>query len=301
MSKKRTPHHRKPPELMSRRRRITKTTAVAILICVAATGAAVSRYEPLRRTLGLSTATTPAQSPPGNPALAKEYIYAGGRLIATEEPVSSTSPTPTPTPAGSTPTNLIAEIFPGTTSITLTWAGPSAPAGTVSHYVIERAGRGGVTTLVATPAAPPFTDTTAQLDHVYRYRVRAVFSGGGGTSGYSNGDLATTFFLATTSLQNDPIVGGQTVIRAKHFTDLRQAVNDVRVIAEMTPASWSTPTPAIGGSMMSAHVEELRVNLEPALAQLGLLPTNYTDPLPPSLSGKVVRAEHINELRERMK
>jgi hypothetical protein len=285
MSKKRTPH-RKPQEKKARRR-ITKTAGVAILICIVATVAAVSRYEPLRRTLRLSTTTTPAQSPSATPTLAKEYIYAGGRLIATEEP-----PAPSATPGS--PTNLVATAT-STTSIRLTWDAPSASAGTVSHYLIERAGRSGVTTLTNTPNASPFTDTTAQLDNVYRYRVQAVFPGGA-TSAFSNGDLATTFF------QSDPVTGGQTVvIRAKHFTDLRQAVNDVRLIAGLATASWSTPAPTIGGSMMGNHVAELRANLEPALAQLGLLPTNYYDPTPPSLSGKIVRAEHINDLRERMK
>jgi hypothetical protein len=290
MSKKRTsqrkPPGKKPPEKKSRRRWMTKTVVSVILICVAATGAAVSRYEPLRRTLGLSAATTPAQAPPGSPSLAKEYIYAGGRLIATEEPTPSATP--------SSPTNLGA-IATSTTTINLTWDAPSPSPGTITHYVIERTGRSGVTTMNSGSNASAFTDPTAQLDNVYRYRVQAVFSGGG-TSGFSNGDLATTFFLG------DPVVGGhQTVIRAKHFTDLRQAVNDVRLIAGVGNATWSTPAPAVGGIMRGNHVEELRTNLKPALDALGLPEPNYYDLTPPSLSGKVVRAEHINDLRERMK
>jgi hypothetical protein len=277
MSKKRTPH-RKPPE-EKLRRRITKTTAAAILICVVATGAAVSRFEPLRRTLGLSAATTPAQTPPATPTSSKDYIYAGGRLIATEEL--------SPSAASDPPTNLVAASS-STTSVSLTWSAPAT--GTVSHYIIERAGRGGVTTLGITPNTSPFTDTTAQLDNVYRYRVRAVFAGGG-TSNFSNGDLATTFF------QSDAVVVGQTVIRAKHFTDLRQAVNDVRLIAGLESAPWSTPAPAIGGSMLGNHVAELRANLEPALAALGVSPTTYTDASP--LSGKQIKATHVNELRAR--
>ncbi len=279
MSKKRSPH-RKPPDKKLRHRQM-KTAVVALLICVVATGVAVSRFEPLRRALRFSATTTP--TPSATPALAKEYIYAGGRLIATEEPTPSATLNP--------PTNLVA-VATSANSVSLTWNAPAA--GTVSHYVIERAGRGGVTTLADTPTASPFTDTTAQIDNVYRYRVRAVFASGI-TSGDSNGDLATTFF------QQDPIISGQTVIRAKHFTDLRQAVNDVRLIAGLPAASWSTPPPAAGGSMMSNHVVELRTNLEQALQGLGLPPTNYTDPTPPSLSGKAIRADHINELRERMK
>jgi hypothetical protein len=77
MSKKRIPHV-KPPEKKLRRRRITKTAVIALTLCVVATVAALSCFEPVRRTLGLSASITPAQAPPANPTLAKEYIYAGG-------------------------------------------------------------------------------------------------------------------------------------------------------------------------------------------------------------------------------
>lgn len=286
MSKKRKPH-RKPPE-RKLRRGITKAAFVAIVICVAATGAAISRFEPVRRTLGLASVATPAPTPSANLTLAKEYIYADGRLIATEEATPSLAPSPTP--SVSTPTNLIAVVEDAPSlSIDLMW---SAPAGTVSHYLIERAERGGFTTLTSASPVPAFTDTTTQVDNVYRYRVRAVFSGGA-TSDYSNGDLATTFF------QSEPVVAGQTVIRAKHFTDLRQAVDDARVIAGLGTASWSTPAPSIGGNIIGTHVAELRANLEPALAALGFPPTTYTDPAP--LGGKPIQAAHINELRARVR
>jgi hypothetical protein len=288
MSKKRSPH-KKPPKQRSRLW-LTKKVVAAIAICAIATGAVVSRLEPVRRTLGLSTTPAPAQAP-GNLNLAKEYIYAGGRLIATEEPVASS--TPSPTPSASPPTNLIAVVQETPSiGINLTWAAPPVSAATVSHYVIERAGRSGVTTLISNSDVPAFTDTTTQVDNVYRYRVQAVFSGGA-TSGFSNGDLAATFF------QSDPVSPGQTVIKAKHLTDLRQAVNDVRLIAGWAQASWSTPAPAIGGYMSGNHIAELRANLEPALAELGVTSTTYTDATP--LDGKLIRASHINELRARVR
>lgn len=86
MSKKRI--RKSIPPRQRVRHKLTKTTVVALAICVAATGAAVSRWEPLRRTLGLPSPTgaPTTQQSPGGLTLAKEYIYAGGRLIATEEP-----------------------------------------------------------------------------------------------------------------------------------------------------------------------------------------------------------------------
>jgi hypothetical protein len=96
MSKKRVPHV-KPPEKKLRPRKIRKTAFIALALCVAAaTGVALSRFEPARRTLGLSASTAPTQATPPNLALAKEYIYAGGRLIATEETAATPAPTPTP-------------------------------------------------------------------------------------------------------------------------------------------------------------------------------------------------------------
>lgn len=103
MSKKRVPHV-KMPEKKLRRRRVTKTAFIAIALCVAATGVALSRFEPARRTLGIAASTAPTQATPANSTLAKEYIYAGGRLIATEEAAAAT-PVPTPTPC-SLPSNI---------------------------------------------------------------------------------------------------------------------------------------------------------------------------------------------------
>lgn len=46
---------------------------------------------------------------PSNPS--KEYIYAGNRLIATEEPIPTSTPTPTPYPSCAPPTGLIISEF----------------------------------------------------------------------------------------------------------------------------------------------------------------------------------------------
>lgn len=287
MSKKMTRKSKPPQQRVWRKPRVT---AVAVgILCVVATAAA-SRWEPLRRAVGLPPAVAPAaQQPAGSLPLAKEYIYAGGKLIATDEP--ATAPTPTPTPSAG-PTGLTALATSGG-SVLLTWAAPAA--GTVSHYSVERRQRDGVTELTVNQTSPTFTDATAQADMVYRYRVRAVFTGGA-FSDYSNGDLATTFF------QNEPISAGQSLIKAKHLIDLQRAVNDVRVIAGLGEFAWSLSPPAAGGLIRAAYVEELRANLDPALAALSLPVTAYaTDPTPPSLGGKGIKAAHVNELLERIR
>lgn len=279
MSKKRT-LHRKPPEKKSRHRRMTKTAAVAILICVAATGAAVLRYEPLRRTLWLSTTTTPVQAPPGNLNLAKEYIYAGGRLIATEEPAATASPTPSAT----TPSNF--SVGSGV-NIYMKWLHPTA-GGTVDHYVIERKGSDDVVQLIGTAAAT-FTDTAPPANKVYRYRVQAVFTSGA-TSNYSNPDLG-----ATVIFEDDPIIPGETLIRAQHINQLRHAINDAHVMAGLGAITWSVAAPESGSVIKAEHIDELWTRLTSARSALGLPLLSTTKKV--SVKGGIVRASNINDLR----
>src|SRR5215217_5615246 len=95
----------------------------------------------------------PPLPPPGSPS--KEYIYAGGRLIATEEPNPMVAPT-----------NLIADTFSGS-QINLTWtAAPGA-----HHYQVERAPNlGGTFTVVnANVATTSYQDTTVTSVNAYLY------------------------------------------------------------------------------------------------------------------------------------
>lgn len=66
-----------------------KYVAAALAACaLMAACFAAARFDPVRRAVGmrpLVAAPAPAQGGT-NPALSKEYIYAGGRLVATEEP-----------------------------------------------------------------------------------------------------------------------------------------------------------------------------------------------------------------------
>lgn len=212
----------------------------------------------------------------------KEYIYAGGRLIATEEPTSSSSLS---APAAFSATTI------SNAQINLTW---NAPAGIVDHYIVERTQslNSQFTQLEPNPTVASFTDTTVTSGVAYLYRVRAVDSQGL-TTAASNLDLATAI-----SFTDDPLVANTTTIKAQHLVELRQAVDAVRLLAGLAAAIWTDPSPQ-GVFIKKVHIEELRTNLDLALTELGLPTQSYTDSV--LTTSTAIRKVHFDELRQRVK
>src|SRR5215213_674770 len=110
---------------LSGRHKAYYVAALSALVLLA-TSIGAARFDPLRRALGLRPLTvSPAQNQ--NLPLSKEYVYAGGRLVATEEPTPAS--TPTPAPAGPPPTNLVATAeFPsaGVANVRVSWSAPAS-------------------------------------------------------------------------------------------------------------------------------------------------------------------------------
>lgn len=289
MSKKTKGAERLPREALPRR---LKLAAVALSLCAVAAGFAATRYDAVRRAVGLRPLlVTPAQ---GNapPPLAKEYVYAGGRLVATEEPTSAA--TPTPTPAGPPPTNLVATAT-SASSVSLTW---TPPAGNVVGYVVERKAAASPQP-VETPTgstSTSFSDTTPAGDYAYLYRVKAVYAGG--TSDYGNTDLATTIVFTDSQLQG-------VTIKAAHLTELRRAVNAVRVLVPgLGAAAWTYPDPVSGPpsqrrAIYLEDVTDLRARLDEATGPLGLT-TGYPE-TPRLARGDAVSAQHFEQIRARVR
>lgn len=257
--------------------------ALVTVFLLVASAAALSRLGALRDGRGSAPATLPAEPVPSPPTLTKEYVYAGGRLVAIEEPAAATYPAP----AG-----LLASADSASpTSVSVTWADA---AGTVDHYEVERR----VSLTDANPysftcASQPCADPAASPSKVYLYRVRAVYAGGV-ASGYSNVDLATTF-----QFSDDPLnSGGQmTTIRSSHFTELRDAVNAVRDAVGLPAFSWTEAPPQFGGLIRASHYNDLRANLAEALGRLGMPPPRSA----PASSGDTVSYGPVQELRGLMR
>lgn len=219
-----------------------------------------------------------------NGALERENIYRGGRLLLVVEA------------SASTPSELSA--IPSSAGVTLNW---SAAAGT-ANYRIERKGAGGSYGLLGTTSATSLTDSAASSGSAYLYRVCAANGSGTCTSSYSNIVMGARDSFATdstiTTIADDPTGGNVTTMKAAHILELRSAVNAVRSLAGLSPATWthSTLTPHVT-EIKWEDVAELKSKLDEALGALGLWPSTYME-LAGAPNGTVIRGIHIRRLRQ---
>jgi hypothetical protein len=246
--------------------------------------------------LGVSKAPPPPQQGSFNANTpSKEYIYAGGRLIATEEAGNSSVTV-------SAPTTLTVSAA-STTQINLSWA---APTGAIGYsYQIERSTDYSATSPEHGFAVIDTVNDTSYPDIVpattpaktYIYRVRSVL--GQQTSSPTVIGFATTKVFQEQLSNQDP---GRTTIKASHFLELQEAVNAVRLAAGLQPFTWTDPqgrAPGSGVPILKSHMLDLRTGLKQALEALGFVPEPYTDEGLPA--GTFVKKAHIDELRVRTK
>ena len=171
------------------------------------------------------------------------------------------------------------------TSVSLSWT----RVGGISGYEVKRLADPlvGYETLTTTPVSS-FTDTTAQPDHAYVYRIDAV-PASPGPSASSNPDLVTTFAFVETITQ------GTTPVHASQWTELRNAVDAVHVLAGDGSATFTNPIDATQTIKMQ-DLLDLRTAISEALNDLGLPPVSFTDTL--EIGVTPVRAIHVTEIRD---
>lgn len=166
------------------------------------------------------------------------------------------------------------------------------------------------------------TGSFANLSSVVVGGVSASWSFSNGTSevtlttpangaGAVNIDLADTlggnytkvkaFAYLPTAFTDNTLVAGVTTAKTQHIIELRQAVDALRAVAGLGPASWTAPTLSpFGAIIKAAHILELRSFLEDAASRLGYpAGPGYTDP--GLTSGFVIKRAHVEDLRQRIR
>lgn len=99
---------------------------------------------------------------------------------------------------------------------------------------------------------------------------------------------------APVTFTDDPLIAGQTVIKAVHFTELRTAVNGLRTAASLGAFPFTDPNLS-GLPVKSVHIMELRTALDQARAALGFTPLAYIHAL--TSQAAVIRAIDVSEIR----
>ena len=205
--------------------------------------------------------------------------------------ITSTSPAITQTVQAFAPPAVVTATATSPTSVMVSWL---ASLGAAS-YEIARSSSGAVTFgIIGSSTTTSFIDSTALANTAYLYIVRAV-DGAGGRSSYSNADLATTVMFT-----DDPLVAQTTVIKVTHASELRTAVQAVRVLANLSAASFTDATIDAMVLIKAAHISELRTALDEARAALGLQALTHTDPTL-SVGATIIDARHFTEIRNGVK
>jgi hypothetical protein len=281
MSNRRRQRTKKSNKLI-RGRSKTRVGVVVLVVCLVGVSSVAA---PWVRNLATKTAPTflasalPLPSP-DHPS--KEYIYAGGKLIATEEPTVTLL----------APANLSALTVSNlpTPKVSVNWSAVE----NAHHYEVERASdsNGPFTVVASNVTQTSLEDTGVSAVTAYLYRVRA-FSTGGPPSPYSNLDLATAIAFTDDTLESQ-----STLFKAAHINELRQAVNAIRSMAHLSAINWGGNVTQFSTEIQATHIQALREALSDALTALNLPPCSYTDNSLTALRASLFKKEHIEQLRQ---
>jgi hypothetical protein len=169
-------------------------------------------------------------------------------------------------------------------AVALSWLASSGAA----SYEIWRSSQNGQFSLVLSTAATSATDTGLTANTTYLYKVRAM--AGANTSAFSLSDAATTTVFTDASLAG-------VAVKTVHITELRAAINAMRVAAGLDATAFTHPALSAGGTTVRrVHLIELRAALDAARSALGLAALVYTNPTV-TARVTVISALHLTELR----
>ena len=116
-------------------------------------------------------------------------------------------------------------------------------------------------------------------------------------AGNTTTDVLTVTLVDTFTFTDDPLVARNTLIKTVHVTQVRAAINSVRVARGLTAFVWTDPTLTPGSTPAKmVHLTELRTALNQAYQAAGRTAPTYTDPTVVARL-TVMKASHLSELR----
>ena len=284
----------------ARRRRLkaSRGAVVALAIALVATGVAVTRLSPLRRS---SPAPAAAPTQP-DLRLSKEYIYAGGRLVATEEPGG----------VPSTPTELRHVELARQTEVQLIWRDNSDDE---AGFKVERSpyrvevGQGvvkGAWIQVATVGPDVTAFNIPNCDSSF-YRVRAFNAAGDSPPsneddscyGYGGGD-GPTDLIATAQLSTQVALTWTQPSGAVARYEVERSQGTSGTFERLLPDPTTPSFTDSGASPRTAYLYRVRA-VRPdetfsAYSNQDLATTVIFSPVEGRLT--VIEARHLNERRQ---
>jgi hypothetical protein len=115
--------------------------------------------------------------------------------------------------------------------------------------------------------------------------------------GNTTTDVLTVARMDTFTFTDDPLVARNTLIKTVHVTQVRAAINSVRVARGLAAFAWTDSTLTPGSTPVKVvHLTELRTALNQAYQVAGRTAPTYTDPTVVARL-TVMKATHLSELR----
>ena len=173
-------------------------------------------------------------------------------------------------------------VATSTTAVSISWSAVPGADG----YEVARS-TDGTNFMAFNTTTTSLNDSPVAANTAFLYKVRA--SRGLAFGAYSARDIATTVIFT-----DDPITPAATVVKSEHMTQLRTAVNAVRVLSGLGAFTFSTDV-----TIRALHITQLRDRLDEARTQLSLPPMQYSEAI--FAGSTIVKAVHLTELRNGVK